>query len=666
MKKIDYKEFKFSEKQVGLPDSNFGTLMDSQFFYKIVDALNFPISALLQGLLGFGFPKNRVVRFKEYLITLPDGAKLATDLYLPRKIYKNYLKANKSECKCPTILIRLPYFKDSVNLIGYNLASRGYATVIQDVRGTARSSPYGTNTIMLGDRYDGLETIKWITKRFWYNGKIGMWGASYFGQTQLALSWDNGGLITCLNPGVCSYTSLARHKGGLYYNGLLASFLDILYGISFSEKKVSDTSLIDQKGAEFVELMFRSPYNRLYNDPLDIANYIPNLERLRGKRFDEIANILNKIYNINLDFSKKDNGSLRKFFEIALYMRKLDLNSEYMPSNLNVDFSKIDTPMLLVGGWYDLYLEQMIYDFQKIKKETPKEAQKKIKLIIGPWGHADRGHPDISAIGGMMSFIKAIFPLKWFEHWLNGKNINWIEQPPLWYYVLAKNIWRASNKWPPSNVKYAKYYIHSDGKANSKFGNGKLSLEEPKNELPDFYKFNPMNPVLTIGGRNLNTKIGGFDQNDSEIRKDVLVYTSERLQKGIEVTGDVKIVLYASSSAVDTDFMVKLVDVYPNGKAINIIDDGIRARFRNGIENPSLIEPDRIYKYEFVIGNISIYFRKKHRIRVDITSSNFPRFNINSNLGGKYNKKGFTVAFQKIFHNTENPSHIILPIMIEK
>ncbi|MHA1378844.1 MAG: CocE/NonD family hydrolase [Candidatus Helarchaeota archaeon] len=664
MKKFDYTKFMYDEKQVGLSTSNINIKLDSPLLSKTVDALYLPITTLLQGILGFGIPKNRVTRFKECLISLQDGAKLATDVYLPNKIYKNYLEKKRAGCKCSTILVRLPYFKNSVSIIGYSLASRGYATVIQDIRGTARSSHYGTNTIMLEDRHDGLETLKWITKRFWYNKKIGMWGASYFGQSQLAVSWDNDDLITCLNPGLCSYTSLAKHNGGLYSNELMAAFLEILYQISFSEVSFSDISKISRTGAEYVKKMFRSPYDRLYNEPLDVANYVPNLAQLRGKNFDEITKILNKIYQINLDFSKKDNGSLRKFLELAIYMRKLNLNTDYMPSNLNIDFSKINTPMLLIAGWYDLFLEQMIEDFRKIKQNAPKEAQKKIKLVIGPWGHADRGYPDLSVLGGLLSFVKEIFPIKWFDYWLKGKKYPILEQPPIWYYVLGKNIWRPSNNWPPSNVEYVKYFLHSEGKANSKFGNGKITLNEPRNELPDFYKFNPMNPVLTKGGRNLNVKIGGFDQTESEIREDVLVYTSEKLKKGLEMAGDVKIVLYASSSAVDTDFMVKLVDVYPNGKAINIIDDGIRARFRNGIDSPSLIEPDKIFKYEFNVGNISIFFRKDHRIRVDITSSNFPRFDINSNLGGKYNKKGFVVAFQKVFHNVEHPSHVIFPILL--
>ncbi|MFX1452498.1 MAG: CocE/NonD family hydrolase [Promethearchaeota archaeon] len=662
----DFKRFKFSKKQVGLPPFKLGIGMDAPIFSKLIDSMYYPITIMLQEILGFGFPKNRVTRFKEHLIPLEDGSRLATDVYLPNAVYKKYLEKKISTSKCPTILVRLPYFKDSVSIIGYSLASRGYAAIIQDIRGCARSSPYGTNTIMLGDRPDGFETLKWITKRFWYNGKIGMWGASYFGQTQLAVSWDTHNLITCLNPGLCSYSNMVYHEGGLNCNELLAGFLDILYGISNSTRTVSDTSKISKKGAEYVDLMFRCPYDRLYNDPLDIMDSRISMGDLKGKGFEEITKLLNQKFDLSLNFSKKDDGSFNKFIEQAIYQRKLDLQSELMPSNLNLDWAQLDTPMLLIAGWYDLFLEKILKDFIDIQKLTPKEAQKNIKLIIGPWGHANKGHADLSMLGGMLGLVKELFPIKWFDYWLKGKDSDWATQPAIWYYVLCKNIWRYTNEWPLTNTNYTNYYIHSEGKANSKFGNGKLSLEEPKHEVHDSYKFHPLNPVLTKGGRNLTVAIGGQDQNESESRKDVLVYTSDILKNGIQITGPIKMVLYASSSAIDTDFMVKLVDVYPNGKAFNIIDDGIRARFRDSLSSPSLIEPDRIYKYTINLGNTCIYFRKDHRIRVDITSSNFPKYDINSNLGGKQNEKGFKIAFQKIYHNSDNQSHIILPIIPEK
>jgi len=171
-----------------------------------------------------------------------------------------------------------------------------------------------------------------------------------------------------------------------------------------------------------------------------------------------------------------------------------------------------------------------------------------------------------------------------------------------------------------------------------------------------------MNPVITKGGRNLGILKGAQDQKDAEKREDVLVYSTEPLEKGIEITGPVKMILYASSSAIDTDYMVKMVDVFPSGKAYNILDAGLRARYRNGEDNPLLIESGIIYKYEIELGNTSNYFRKGHQIRIEITSSNFPRFDINSNLGGSGKPGEYIIAEQKIFHNREFPSHLLIPI----
>jgi putative CocE/NonD family hydrolase len=236
-----------------------------------------------------------------------------------------------------------------------------------------------------------------------------------------------------------------------------------------------------------------------------------------------------------------------------------------------------------------------------------------------------------------------------------------INKPSIKYWVMGRRIWRYTEKWPPENIEYKKLFIHSKKGANSIKGDGMLNFKEPVNEREDTYTFDPMNPVITKGGRNLGILKGAQNQKDAEKRNDVLVYSTKPLKEGLEVTGPVKMSLYASSTAIDTDFMVKLVDVYPRGKAINILDAGIRARYRNGDAEPSLIEPLKIYKYEIELGNTSYYFRKDHKIRIEITSSNFPRFDINSNLGGE--SGDYLVAEQKIYHTKGYPSSLSIPVL---
>jgi len=238
-----------------------------------------------------------------------------------------------------------------------------------------------------------------------------------------------------------------------------------------------------------------------------------------------------------------------------------------------------------------------------------------------------------------------------------------INKPSIKYWVMGKNIWRYTETWPPENIEYKKLYIHSIRGANSIKGDGVLDFKEPLNESDDIYTFDPMDPVITKGGRNLGILKGAQNQKDAEKRKDVLIYSTKPLEEGIEITGSVKMVLYASSSAKDTDFLVKLIDVYPRGKAINILDAGIRARFRNSEENPSLIEPRKIYEYEIELGNTSNYFRKGHILRIEITSSNFPRFDINSNLGGEGQPGDYIIAEQKIYHTQEFPTHLLIPVL---
>ena len=265
------------------------------------------------------------------------------------------------------------------------------------------------------------------------------------------------------------------------------------------------------------------------------------------------------------------------------------------------------------------------------------------------------------------AFFKNILPFWWYDSCLKGKESDLSKIPLIQAFILNKNIWRAFNNWPPSSTEI-KLYLHSNGKSNSLLGDGMLSKIVPEEELPDIFQFDPSDPVMTRGGRNLFLLSGAQDQTDIEKRDDVLVYTSKTLEKGLEVIGEIKVILYASTSVEDTDFMVKLVDVYPdNKKAVNIVDSGVRTRYLNGdLNDPKLITPNKIYKYEIAIGTTAIYFPKDHKIRLEITSSNFPRFDVNSNLAGKESKMNYIIATQTVYHDKEYPSHLILPVFTEE
>jgi len=611
---------------------------------------------ILAPVMGFGRVLNNVFVYDEYFLELEDGTKLATTVYLPKNIYR--IKG-----KCPTILIRLPYWKDGVYcLFGYAFASFGYVVVMQDARGCAHSD--GFNFFLMTEREDGLQTLKWISEQFWYNGKIGMSGGSYFGMTQLVLSWDND-LLTCIAPAICSISNLWRGNNGLNIHSLTTSIYRIMISIVINREK----PIVDTFTKEIQEL-YLNPRFAFYNEPIEKKGKYLKFSNFKGLTLDECVKELSEFYKIEKwDLSKRN---YKIYFNFLKDFLKLEKDIDTMPGMIDIDLKKFSQPAFILGGWYDMFLDHQLREFKEIKANAPGDAGKYSKLIIGPWAHGDKGHPD----GSLVDFGKEFLKKGWYDYWLKDKKTAYpeIDKPSIRYWVMSKNIWRYTEEWPPENVGYKKLYIHSKGKANSVNGVGILNFEEPLMELEDNYMFNPLNPVITQGGRNLGILKGAVDQKDAEKRKDVLVYSTEPLERGIEITGPVKVVLYASSSVKDTDFMIKLVDVYPKGKlpnfiksnpkgrAMNILDAGIRARFRNGEEKTSLIEPGKIIKYEFNLGNTSNYFGPGHRIRIEITSSNFPRFDINSNMGGEGGPRDYIIADQKIFHNSEYPSHIIIPV----
>jgi len=612
-----------------------------------------PFVKIIAILLKSGIPKHGIKRYPEYLLKLKDGIRLATDIYVPKEVFKK-------KSKCPTMLVRLPYWKESLSILGYVYASYGFVTLIQDIRGTGHSD--GFNYYLFTEREDGLETLEWISKQYWYNGKIGMAGGSYFGITQLALSWDNK-LLTCIIPAVTSTRNLWKNNGGLQMHGLTTSIYRIMVNIvSHYDAPEVDTL------TNLMQERYLNPRYALYNDPIKKVTRI-KLSQLKGKTIKEVQDLLVAYYNVDyFDPTKRNLKIYFQFLNDFLITRGLEKDTKKMPGFLEMDTKKFSQPAFMLAGWQDMFFEKQLEDFLEIKTKAIGEAGKYSKMIIGSWAHGALGHPE-SWIrnAGLPTFYREVVNLKWNRYWLmdNKKAFPDIDNPSIKYWVMGKNIWRYTESWPPKNIEHKKLYIHSQGNANSIRGDGILNFKVPDEEPKDEFRFDPMNPVITKGGRNLGIVMGARNQKDAEKRNDVLVYSTELLEKGVEVTGPVRMILYASSSAIDTDFMVKLVDVYPRGKAINILDAGVRARYRNGEDNPSCIEPNKVYKFEIKLGNTSNYFREGHQIRIEITSSNFPRFDINSNLGGKGKPRDYVIANQQIYHNRNYPSHLIIPIFKE-
>lgn len=332
-------------------------------------------------------------------------------------------------------------------------------------------------------------------------------------------------------------------------------------------------------------------------------------------------------------------------------------------------FESIGIPVHTFGGWYDILAQGTLNGYMGMsKKGKTAIAREKSKMIVGPWGHgATRKYGDID-FGEQAMVDTQATELRWYDYWLKGIDNGLQNEPPVKIFVMGKNQWRAENEFPLARAQYRKLYLQSGGNANSLRGDGRLSWDAPSaDSRPDQYRYDPDLPVPSLGGANCcgaPTPAGPMDQRPVESRHDVLVYTSDYLNEAIEVTGPLKLVLYASSDAPDTDFVAKLVDVYPDGRAINLAEGIVRARYRESLSRAKLMEPGKIYEFEINMLATSNVFLEGHRIRVDVTSSHFPQFDRNPNTGEPFGTSAkVRVAKQMIQHSSAYPTHILLPVV---
>jgi putative CocE/NonD family hydrolase len=351
------------------------------------------------------------------------------------------------------------------------------------------------------------------------------------------------------------------------------------------------------------------------------------------------------------------------------------VDDEYWQSiAINRRYDNIQVPAYNIGGWYDLFLHGTLENFMRMREEGGSEiARSGQRLLIGPWAHGafSGTYPDHSF--GIFSSADVLdltgLQLDFFSHYLKEES-GIDREPPVRIFVMGENRWRDEREWPLSRTQYIPWYLHSDGDAGR--ASGLLSPQAPTEEPWDVYLYDPRDPAPTIGGPTflpgllLGANAGPRDQSPAEARPDVLVYTSAPLKEPVEVTGPLTVILYAATSAPDTDFVVRLCDVYPDG-ASRILAEGIlRTRFRDGYDQPHPIESGQVYEYRINLVATSNLFQTDHRIRVDVTSSSFPRFDRNPNTGGALGQHGpedLQPALQTIFHDGGRPSHILMPVI---
>jgi putative CocE/NonD family hydrolase len=579
---------------------------------------------------------------------MPDSVSLRVETNLPVKmrdgivLYADVYRPD-SPGPFPVALQRTPYDKGAAgsmtNLDPMKAARNGYAVVIQDTRG--RYTSEGEFYAFRDEINDGYDTVEWAAAQPWSTGKVGMYGASYVGATQWLAAVARPPHLAAIVPNV---TASNYHEGWAYQGGAF----ELGFNVSWTLLQLTLANFGALSSAKSVPTEKR-------RDLIDAVNDMElSFRHLPTKDLPQLQGGLADYYYDWLAHPEFDD-----------YWKNLCIEDNH---------PRLNVPAYNIGGWYDIFLGGTIRNFLGMRANGGSDdARRGQKLLIGPWQHGSRGGSVVGdhyfglAADAMAADLDGVH-FRWFDYWLKGIDNGVLDEPPVRVFVMGDNVWRDEQEWPLARAQNTSYYLHSQGKANSSSGDGSLSPEAPGEEPPDVYLYNPADPVPTRGGglccNPYFAANGAFDQQDIEARPDVLVYSTAPLERDLEVTGPVTVTLWAATSQTDTDFTAKLVDVCEDGCARNLTDGIIRARYRDSSSNASFVEPGRVYHYTIDLWATSNVFQRGHRIRVEISSSNFPRFDRNTNTGNVIaGDAEFKPALQTVMHDAQHPSHITLPVV---
>ena len=556
-----------------------------------------------------------VVVERNVQVKMRDGVTLRADIYRP-----------KTEGKFPVLLVRTPYDKTGETSFGMKGAARGYVVIAQDVRG--RFTSEGEWYTFKNESHDGYDTVEWAAVLPYSNGKVGMFGGSYVGATQYLAAIAKPPHLAGICPTV---TASNYHDGWTYQGGAFEQWFNESWSTGLAmntmRRRVEESNALE--GTKTLPL---TDYAVLE---------LPSAAGIAPYFKDWLA-------HPNYD----------------AYWKRWSIEDHY---------GDIQVPVLSFGAWYDIFLGGTLRNYTRLKTEAGTEAAKHgQRLVVYVGGHA--GGSNNRKVGGVdfgekLPIDQDEMTLQWYDSLLKGQANGLEHEKPVKIFVMGKNEWREEDDWPLARARSAHYYLHSTGGgANGLGGNGTLTTSAPGEEKPDQYVYDPNDPVPTIGGPlccgALPTGIGPEDQRPAESRADVLVFSTPAFAKDTEVTGPVTLDLYVSSSAVDTDFTGMLVDVWPNGFAQNLTSGILRMRYRNSQEKPELSNPGETYHVTVDLWATSNVFLAGHKLRLDVSSSNFPRFDRNLNTG-EVQARGVRLikATNVIYHDKAHPSALILPIV---
>jgi len=576
-------------------------------------------------------------------LVMRDGVKMAANIWRP-----------KAEGKFPVIYMHTMYDKSHKRCVDRAMyfVPRGYAVVAVDVRGRCDSDGEGYffwHPDWRKGGFDGQDVYDcqtWIGQQPWCSGKIGMVGPSGLAFEQWMGAILGNPYLTTIIP----YCSPDDHYDNVYQNTAFMVGDNMWAVLHMSNSR----TLGGELDTDFLD------YEK-------VARHLPL------RTLDEA--FLGRKHQLWQDLIDHPDDDDYWRFSVGDRPRAGEISAGKYP--------QVKVPTLHITGWYDEVQQATINNYLGMVQYGPEELRTKHRLIVGPWMHAAGkrvvGDLDFGPQANMeylpedlrfdIQYLKPI-ELRWYDHWLKGMDNGMMDEPPVHVFVMGENKWRSEQEWPLKRAQDTKYYLHGGGRANSRFGDGKLSTTPPGREPTDSYVYDPADPVLSYGGIELfqgfnkpNTE-GARDQRGIQNRNDVLVYTSEPQKVDLEVSGRLLVKLYAASTGEDTDFTGKIVDLHPNGYAQILKDGVIRARYRNSFKKQELLEPSKVYEYTIDLWSTSHVFQEGHRVQVEISSSNFPKYDRNPNTGHKFGEDAeLQKATQVVHHDNEFASHIILPVV---
>lgn len=551
-----------------------------------------------------------------------DGVTLYSDIYRPR-----------ADGKFPVILMRTPYDKSVSWAVtpSYQIAAHGYVVVVQDVRG--RYTSEGEWYPFRHESDDGYDAVEWVAALPSSDGRVGMMGGSYVGATQM--------LAAIAHPphlaGICPVVTASNyHDGWTYQGGALEQWFDQNWTTQLATNTMwrliaKDTNAL--VGASTLPLTQYPAFNYA-----------------------------------SLPAGADATAQLAPYY--LDWLAHPNYDAYWKQWSIEEHFSEIRIPALHIGGWYDIFLSGTLRNYMGIKAHGGSDAARNgQRLLVQIGGHAGFGRRigDVEFGDEAIKFPSTEVLIDWYDFLFKGVQNEFANDKPVRVFVMGANTYHQESDWPPPEAQPTRYFLHSGGSANSLRGDGGLSVTPPRKETPDKFTYDPANAVPTVGGSLCcdapHYEPGPRDQRVIENRNDVLVYSTRPLAEDMEVTGPVRLELWAKSSAVDTDFTGKLADVSPDGFAMNLCDGILRLRYRDSQEKPQLMNPDQVYKISVDLWATSNVFRKGHIMRLEVSSSNFPRFDRNLNTGAdQATSRQFVSATNTILHDAEHPSALLVPV----